>query len=70
MKEEINVMMRVPKNRRERGMKKGKPKPEPTDELRELVRVKIDIIGLRQEDVEYLKSGAVKICVEVGKMKK
>lgn len=51
-------------------MKKGKPKPEQTDELRELVRVKVDIIGLRQEDVEYLKSGAVKICVEVGKMKK
>lgn len=51
-------------------MKKGKPKPAPANELRELIRVKIEIIGLRQEDIEYLKSKTAKTCVEVGKMKK
>jgi hypothetical protein len=40
-------------------MKKDKPRPKKeTREIRELIRVKIDITGLRQEDIDYLRSHA------------
>jgi hypothetical protein len=40
-------------------MKKDKPRPKKdAREIRELVRVKIDITGLRQEDIDYLRSHA------------
>lgn len=43
------------------------PEPEPRDsaeELRELIRVKIDIYGLTQEDIEFLKEHAQKMAAE------
>jgi hypothetical protein len=40
-------------------MKKDKPRPKKeAREIRELIRVKIDITGLRQEDIDYLPSHA------------
>ena len=40
-------------------MKKDKPRPKKeTREIRELIRVKIDITGLRQEDIDYLRAHA------------
>lgn len=40
-------------------MKKDKPRPrKEAKEIRELIRVKIDITGLRQEDIDYLRSHA------------
>ena len=38
-------------------MKKDKPRPKKeAREIRELIRVKIDITGLRQEDIDYLRA--------------
>ncbi|MBQ5362345.1 MAG: hypothetical protein IIU63_03265 [Clostridia bacterium] len=40
-------------------MKKDKPRPKKeAREIRELIRVKIDITGLRQEDIDYLRAHA------------
>jgi hypothetical protein len=42
-------------------MKKDKPRPKARKEgreIRELIRVKIDITGLRQEDIDYLRAHA------------
>lgn len=40
-------------------MKKDKPRPrKEAKEIRELIRVKIDITGLRQEDIDYLRAHA------------
>lgn len=37
-------------------MKKDKPRPKKeAREIRELIRVKIDITGLRQEDIDFLR---------------
>lgn len=35
-------------------MKKEDPLPNAADEIRELIRVKVDLAGLRQEDIEWL----------------
>lgn len=43
-------------------MKKDKPRPrKEAKEIRELIRVKIDIIGLRQEDIDFLRNHAKNI---------
>lgn len=43
-------------------MKKDKPRPKKeTREIRELIRVKIDITGLRQEDIDFLRNHAKNI---------
>lgn len=40
-------------------MKKDKPRPKKeAREIRELIRVKIDITGLRQEDIDFLRAHA------------
>jgi hypothetical protein len=40
-------------------MKKDKPRPKKeAREIRELIRVKIDITGLRQEDIDFLRNHA------------
>lgn len=42
-------------------MKKDKPRPKARKEgreIRELIRVKIDITGLHQEDIDFLRSHA------------
>ena len=40
-------------------MKKDKPRPKKeAREIRELIRVKIDITGLCQEDIDFLRSHA------------
>jgi hypothetical protein len=42
-------------------MKKDKPRPKARKEgreIRELIRVKIDITGLRQEDIDFLRNHA------------
>ena len=33
---------------------KDDPLLEEADEIRELIRVKVDLVGLRQEDIEWL----------------
>ena len=33
---------------------KDRPKPEKSEEIRELIRVKVDIYGLTKEDIDYL----------------
>lgn len=33
---------------------KDDPLPNEADEIRELIRVKVDLVGLRQEDIEWL----------------
>jgi antitoxin component HigA of HigAB toxin-antitoxin module len=42
----------------EKEMKKEVPDP---DELKELIRVKIDIYGLTMEDIDYLKNQSSRI---------
>ena len=33
---------------------KDRPKPEKSEEIRELIRVKVDLYGLTKEDIDYL----------------
>lgn len=42
-------------------MKNEVPDPEEVKELRELIRVKVDIYGLTKEDIEYLIDRSKKI---------
>lgn len=42
-------------------MKNEVPDPEEVKELRELIRVKVDIYGLTKEDIEYLRDRSKKI---------
>ena len=42
-------------------MKAEEPDAQELEELRELIRVKIDIYGLTQEDVEFLRCRAKEI---------
>lgn len=42
-------------------MKKEDPLPNAADEIRELIRVKVELSGLRQEDIDYLRDHALLI---------
>lgn len=42
-------------------MRNEVPDPEEVEELKELIRVKIDIYGLTMEDIEYLIDRSKKI---------
>lgn len=42
-------------------MKKDDPIPKEAEEIRELIRVKIDIYGLTQEDIDFLMKRAEEI---------
>jgi hypothetical protein len=42
-------------------MRADEPEPKEAEELRELIRVKIDIYGLTQEDINFLRSRAKEI---------
>jgi hypothetical protein len=42
-------------------MRNEVPDPDEAEELKELIRIKIDIYGLTKEDVEYLRARAKEI---------
>lgn len=45
-------------------MRNEVPDPEEVEELKELIRVKIDIYGLTMEDIEYLRNQSSRIVSE------
>ena len=45
-------------------MKNEVPDPDEMKELKELIRVKIDIYGLTMEDIEYLRNQSNRIMSE------
>lgn len=50
---------------------KDRPKPERCEEIRELIRVKVDLYGLRKEDIDYLiENGLARIVKKGGKNEK
>lgn len=49
---------------RRKKMKNEVPDPDELKELKELIRVKIDIYGLTMEDIEYLRQQSSRIVSE------
>ena len=45
-------------------MRNDVPDPDEVVEMKELIRVKIDICGLTMEDIEYLRNQSIRIVSE------